>query len=113
MAAGGAKATACILEVSDQGLRMSDKRPRPANKDQPCLDYFYALKNVSFCAFHPRDHRYVGFITKHPQLQRFACHVFMGQESTRPVAEAIGRAFQRFYTKYIETAFPIEDIYIE
>ncbi|KAG8038146.1 hypothetical protein G9C98_006471 [Cotesia typhae] len=53
------------------------------------------------------------FITKHPTLQRFACHVFIGQESTRPVAEAVGRAFHRFYTKFIETAFPIEDIYIE
>lgn len=56
----------------------------------PCHDYFYSLKNVSFCAFHPRDHRYLGFITKHPTLQRFACHVFIGQESTRPVAEAVG-----------------------
>jgi len=62
-------------------------------KDVPCHDYFYSLKNVSFCAFHPRDHRYLGFITKHPQLQRFACHVFMGTESTRPVAEAVGWAF--------------------
>ncbi|KYN08608.1 JNK-interacting protein 1, partial [Cyphomyrmex costatus] len=99
----------CILEVSDQGLRMVD-RSKPRG---PCHDYFYSLKNVSFCAFHPRDHRYLGFITKHPTLQRFACHVFIGQESTRPVAEAVGRAFHRFYTKFIETAFPIEDIYIE
>lgn len=56
----------------------------------PCIDYFYSLKNVSFCAFHPRDHRYIGFITKHPTIQRFACHVFQGHESTRPVAEAVG-----------------------
>lgn len=114
----------CILEVSDQGLRMVDrskprvysrlkvllKFPSPSylffpfllnkwyavflQKNQgPCHDYFYSLKNVSFCAFHPRDHRYLGFITKHPTLQRFACHVFIGQESTRPVAEAVGYAF--------------------
>ncbi|XP_012279260.1 JNK-interacting protein 1 [Orussus abietinus] len=102
----------CILEVSDQGLRMVD-RSKPRKTQGPCHDYFYSLKNVSFCAFHPRDHRYLGFITKHPTLQRFACHVFIGQESTRPVAEAVGRAFHRFYTKFIETAFPIEDIYIE
>ncbi|XP_063986208.1 JNK-interacting protein 1 isoform X1 [Diachasmimorpha longicaudata] len=102
----------CILEVSDQGLRMVD-RSKPRQKNGPCHDYFYSLKNVSFCAFHPRDHRYLGFITKHPTLQRFACHVFIGPESTRPVAEAVGRAFHRFYTKFIETAFPIEDIYIE
>ncbi|XP_033223990.1 JNK-interacting protein 1 isoform X2 [Belonocnema kinseyi] len=102
----------CILEVSDQGLRMVDRSKPPKNRG-PCHDYFYSLKNVSFCAFHPHDHRYLGFITKHPTLQRFACHVFIGQESTRPVAEAVGRAFHRFYTKFIETAFPVEDIYIE
>ncbi|KAF7272426.1 JNK-interacting protein Aplip1 isoform X2 [Rhynchophorus ferrugineus] len=101
----------CTLEVSDQGLRMVDRRKR--NQSEPCIDYFYSLKNVSFCAFHPRDHRYLGFITKHPTLQRFACHVFRGQDSTRPVAEAVGRAFQRFYQKFIETAYPVEDIYIE
>ncbi|RVE46691.1 hypothetical protein evm_008654 [Chilo suppressalis] len=103
----------CILEVSDQGLRMVDRSKADRNRSAPCIDYFYSLKNVSFCAFHPRDHRYLGFITKHPTLQRFACHVFRGQESTRPVAEAVGRAFQRFYQKFIETAYPIEDIYIE
>ncbi|XP_023036822.1 JNK-interacting protein 1 isoform X2 [Drosophila willistoni] len=104
----------CILEISDQGLRMVD-RSTPNNKKEkkPCIDYFYSLKNVSFCAFHPRDHRFIGFITKHPTVQRFACHVFKGSESTRPVAEAVGRAFQRFYQKFIETAYPIEDIYIE
>ncbi|XP_074032441.1 JNK-interacting protein Aplip1 [Leptinotarsa decemlineata] len=101
----------CTLEVSDQGLRMVDRRKR--NQNEPCIDYFYSLKNVSFCAFHPRDHRYLGFITKHPTLQRFACHIFRGQDSTRPVAEAVGRAFQRFYQKFIETAYPVEDIYIE
>ncbi|XP_054275349.1 JNK-interacting protein 1 [Macrosteles quadrilineatus] len=105
------KAHSCILEVSDQGLRMVDKSKKSSNA--PCHDYFYSLKNVSFCAFHPTDHRYLGFITKHPQLHRFACHVFLGCESTRPVAESIGRAFERFYTKFIETAYPIEDIYIE
>ncbi|XP_029726592.1 JNK-interacting protein 1 [Aedes albopictus] len=106
------KAQACILEISDQGLRMVD-RSRNKRDKRPCIDYFYSLKNVSFCAFHPRDHRYIGFITKHPTVQRFACHVFQGTESTRPVAEAVGRAFQRFYQKFIETAYPIEDIYIE
>ncbi|XP_011295794.2 JNK-interacting protein 1 isoform X1 [Musca domestica] len=104
----------CILEISDQGLRMVDRSTPNNKKDKkPCIDYFYSLKNVSFCAFHPRDHRFIGFITKHPTVQRFACHVFKGSESTRPVAEAVGRAFQRFYQKFIETAYPIEDIYIE
>lgn len=97
------KAQSCILEISDQGLRMVERSrlqsapgcSTSAAADQqrkkgPCIDYFYSLKNVSFCAFHPRDHRYIGFITKHPTVQRFACHVFKGQESTRPVAEAVG-----------------------
>ncbi|KAK6628554.1 JNK-interacting protein 1 [Polyplax serrata] len=102
----------CILEVSDTGLRMVDRK-KPQRKEVPCHDYFYSLKNVSFCAFHPRDQRYLGFITKHPHRDRFACHVFIGNDSTRPVAEAVGRAFHRFYQKFIETAYPTEDIYIE
>lgn len=111
--------TSCVLEVSDKGLRMSDsgrgkRAPRsPQGPQAPPLDYFYSLKHVSFCAYLPRDQRFMGFITKHPQMQRFACHVFLGQESTRPVAESVGRAFQRFYQKYVETAFPVEDIYID
>ncbi|CAH0383818.1 unnamed protein product [Bemisia tabaci] len=108
------KPQSCILEVSDQGLRMNDKtKPSQKSKQLPCHDYFYALKNVTFCAFHPEDHRYMCFITKHPQLQRFACHLFLATESTRPVVESVGRALQRFYEKYIETAYPVEEIYIE
>ncbi|EDW27187.1 GL19624 [Drosophila persimilis] len=97
------------VSESRSGLRMVINK----KEKKPCIDYFYSLKNVSFCASHPRDHRFIGFITKHPTVQRFACHVFKGSESTRPVAEAVGRAFQRFYQKFIETAYPIEDIYIE
>ncbi|XP_050429484.1 JNK-interacting protein 1 [Adelges cooleyi] len=110
------KPQSCILEVSDQGLRMVDRAKSAATSRETSTtfqDYFYSLKNVSFCAFYPEDHRYMGFVTKHPTCQRFACHVFKANESSRPVAEAIGRAFQRFYQKYIETAYPIEDIYIE
>ena len=33
---------------------------------------------------------YFGFITKHPVLSRFACHVFVSQESMRHVAECVG-----------------------
>ncbi|XP_076064737.1 JNK-interacting protein Aplip1 isoform X3 [Oratosquilla oratoria] len=102
----------CILEVSDQGIRMVDKS-KPAPNHVPCHDYFYHLKHVSFCGFHPKDQRYFGFITKHPAVQRFACHVFMSHESTRHVAEAVGRAFQRFYQKFIETAYPIEEFFLE
>ncbi|KAB7503718.1 JNK-interacting protein 1, partial [Armadillidium nasatum] len=94
-----------MVDKSNQGLgiRMVDKS-NPGHHEAPCHDYFYHLKHVSFCGFHPKDPRYFGFITKHPAVQRFACHVFESIDSTRPVAEAVGRAFQRFYKKYIETA---------
>lgn len=40
---------------------------------------------------HPaHPHSYFGFITKHPVLSRFACHVFVSQESMRHVAECVG-----------------------
>ena len=34
--------------------------------------------------------RYFGFITKHPDQYRYACHVFLGEKSTRSVSEALG-----------------------
>lgn len=34
--------------------------------------------------------RYFGFITKHPADHRFACHVFVSEESTKPLAESVG-----------------------
>lgn len=100
----------------------------------PCHDYFFALKNVTFCGFHPTEQHYLGFITKHPNEERFACHVFQGNGSTRHVAEAIGysnvkfyildyykndpyivyrRAFQRFCRKFVELAYPIHEFYME
>jgi len=108
--------TPCILEISDKGIKMVDKsKPGDGSNGVPSNEYFYNLKNVTFCGFHPRDHRYFGFITKHPSpcLQKYACHVFVGESSTRCVAQAYGRAFRRFYQKFIETAFPTEDIYLE
>lgn len=62
----------------------------------PCHDYFFALKNVTFCGFHPTEQHYLGFITKHPNEERFACHVFQGNGSTRHVAEAIGYSNVKF-----------------
>ncbi|TFJ98748.1 C-Jun-amino-terminal kinase-interacting protein 2 [Platysternon megacephalum] len=56
---------------------------------------------------------YFGFITKHPLLSRFACHVFVSQESMRHVAECVGRAFQEYYQEHLEYACPTEDIYLE
>lgn len=34
--------------------------------------------------------RYFGFITKHPADHRFACHVFVSEESTKVLAESVG-----------------------
>jgi hypothetical protein len=62
--------------------------------DRPCQDYFYSLKNVTFCGFHPADSQYFGFVTKHPQMSKYACHVFVGMESTQHVAEACGYVVQ-------------------
>lgn len=56
----------------------------------PQFDYFYSLQNISFCGVHPKQFRYFGFISKHPLLPRFACHVFLSSESTQPVVESIG-----------------------
>lgn len=104
-----------ILEISDLGLRMMDRKPVTTNSNNKVLnhDYFFALKHVTFCGYYPDDSRYFGFITKHPIESRLACHVFFGIESTRDVAEAVGRAFHRFYNRFIEMSYPIEEFYFE
>ncbi|KFQ94335.1 C-Jun-amino-terminal kinase-interacting protein 2, partial [Nipponia nippon] len=75
--------------------------------------HFFQMKNISFCGCHPRNSCYFGFITKHPVLSRFPCHVFVSQESMRHVAECVGRAFQEYYQEHLEYACPTEDIYLE
>ncbi|XP_028968869.1 JNK-interacting protein 1 [Galendromus occidentalis] len=105
----------CVLEVSEQGLRIVDRRSKvgddaAADRKQ---DYFFNLKNVTFCGYHPTDHRYFGFISKHPLLKRFACHIFFAEDGARDVAASIGSAFERFYHKFMEVTFPTEDIYID
>uniref|UniRef100_A0A3Q3WHV0 Uncharacterized protein n=1 Tax=Mola mola TaxID=94237 RepID=A0A3Q3WHV0_MOLML len=91
----------CELEISLQGVKLI--------MSQLTFLYFYELIMALFfplCS-------YFGFITKHPMLNRFACHVFVSQESMRPVAECVGRAFQEFYQEHLEYACPTEDIYLE
>ncbi|TSM20283.1 C-Jun-amino-terminal kinase-interacting protein 1 [Bagarius yarrelli] len=56
---------------------------------------------------------YFGFITKHPADQRFACHVFVSENSTKALAEAVGNAFQLYYKEFVEFTCPPEDIYLE
>uniref|UniRef100_A0A8C7ZI00 PID domain-containing protein n=1 Tax=Oryzias sinensis TaxID=183150 RepID=A0A8C7ZI00_9TELE len=99
----GQPPSACVLELSVKGVRMSG--------DQ-CFHFFH-LKNISFCGCHPKHSRYFGFITKHPDHQRFACHVLMSDSSLQPLAEAVGRAFRQYYKEHIGYSCPTEDIFIE
>uniref|UniRef100_A0A3P9MB99 Mitogen-activated protein kinase 8 interacting protein 1a n=1 Tax=Oryzias latipes TaxID=8090 RepID=A0A3P9MB99_ORYLA len=81
-------------------------------KGDQCFHFFH-LKNISFCGCHPKHSRYFGFITKHPDHQRFACHVLMSDSSLQPLAEAVGRAFRQYYKEHIGYSCPTEDIFIE
>uniref|UniRef100_A0A8C5JUG5 SH3 domain-containing protein n=1 Tax=Junco hyemalis TaxID=40217 RepID=A0A8C5JUG5_JUNHY len=72
----------CDLEVTLQGIKLILTFER--------CSHFFQMKNISFCGCHPRNSCYFGFITKHPVLSRFACHVFVSQESMRHVAECVG-----------------------
>ncbi|MFT7814947.1 C-Jun-amino-terminal kinase-interacting protein 2-like, partial [Arapaima gigas] len=105
----------CDLEVSLQGVKLVmslDDEFGPLDEFDRC-SHFFQMKNISFCGCHPKNNCYFGFITKHPMLNRFACHVFVSQESMRPVAECVGRAFQEYYQEHLEYACPTEDIYLE
>ncbi|XP_039718981.1 C-Jun-amino-terminal kinase-interacting protein 2 [Pteropus medius] len=99
----------CDLEISLRGVKLSLSG---GPEFQRC-SHFFQMKNISFCGCHPRNSCYFGFITKHPLLSRFACHVFVSQESMRPVAQSVGRAFLEYYQEHLEYACPTEDIYLE
>ncbi|XP_061577998.1 C-Jun-amino-terminal kinase-interacting protein 2 isoform X2 [Cololabis saira] len=105
----------CELEISLQGIKliMSLEDEYGTLDEYDRCSHFFQMKNISFCGCHPRNNCYFGFITKHPMLNRFACHVFVSQESMRPVAECVGRAFQEYYQEHLEYACPTEDIYLE
>uniref|UniRef100_A0A8D3CNP8 Mitogen-activated protein kinase 8 interacting protein 2 n=1 Tax=Scophthalmus maximus TaxID=52904 RepID=A0A8D3CNP8_SCOMX len=105
----------CELEISLQGVKliMSLEDEYEILDEYDRCSHFFQMKNISFCGCHPRNNCYFGFITKHPMLSRFACHVFVSQESMRPVAECVGRAFQEYYQEHLEYACPTEDIYLE
>ncbi|XP_060100511.1 C-Jun-amino-terminal kinase-interacting protein 2 [Heteronotia binoei] len=81
----------CDLEISLQGIKLilSVNEYSREEEFERC-SHFFQMKNISFCGCHPRNSCYFGFITKHPILSRFACHVFVSQESMRPVAECVG-----------------------
>lgn len=101
-----------LMDISFRGIHVVDKKKK--NFFQcPTFDFFYSLQNISFCGAHPKQLKYFGFITKHPLLPRFACHVFMSNSSTQPIVDSIGRAFKRSYDEYMAFAHPTEDIYLE
>ncbi|XP_072242820.1 C-Jun-amino-terminal kinase-interacting protein 1a [Leuresthes tenuis] len=105
--------SACVLEVSVKGVRMSvQDQCHSAHRGEQCF-HFFQLKNISFCGCHPKHSRYFGFITKHPDQQRFACHVLMSETTLHPLAESVGRAFQQYYKENVGYSCPTEDIFIE
>uniref|UniRef100_A0A7N8WN79 Mitogen-activated protein kinase 8 interacting protein 1b n=1 Tax=Mastacembelus armatus TaxID=205130 RepID=A0A7N8WN79_9TELE len=100
--------SSCILEIS---VKDTSKDSQPTTYNE--CSHFFQLKNVSFCGYHPKNSKYFGFITKHPADQRFACHVFVSEKSTKPLAESVGKAFQLYYKEFVEFSCPTEDIYLE
>lgn len=128
-----AKPPACILDISERGIRITE-HPLVGGKGSPgskksskrklgkiferdakgtSNSHYFALKNVTFCGSHPQNARFFAFITKHPEDHRFACHVFMSEFSTEPVANAVGLAFKKFYSDFLDYQAPVEDFYIE
>ncbi|KAK1890803.1 C-Jun-amino-terminal kinase-interacting protein 1, partial [Dissostichus eleginoides] len=82
--------SSCILEISVKGIKLAVQEDYYACDRSNECSHFFQLKNVSFCGYHPKNSKYFGFITKHPADQRFACHVFVSENSTKPLAESIG-----------------------
>lgn len=109
----------CVLEISDIGLRMMDQ-PRKSNQQvkgnkSQRHDYFFSLIQITYCGYQLKANvYYFAFITRHPNdRERFACHVFQGSDNTRDVAEAVGRAFHRFYNRFVEITMPIDTFYFD
>ncbi|XP_039989524.1 C-Jun-amino-terminal kinase-interacting protein 1-like isoform X2 [Xiphias gladius] len=109
----GQPPSACVLEVSVKGVKINvQDQCHSAHRGDQCF-HFFQLKNISFCGCHPNHSKYFGFITKHPDQQRFACHVMMSDTTLHPLAESVGRAFQQYYKEHIGYSCPTEDIFIE
>ncbi|XP_031723990.1 C-Jun-amino-terminal kinase-interacting protein 1-like [Anarrhichthys ocellatus] len=109
----GQRPSACVLEVSVKGVKISvQDQCNSAHRGDQCF-HFFQLKNISFCGCHPKHSKYFGIITKHPDQQRFACHVMMSETTSHPLAESVGRAFQQYYKENIGYSCPTEDIFIE
>ncbi|KAM4603094.1 C-Jun-amino-terminal kinase-interacting protein 1 [Polymixia lowei] len=105
--------SSCILEINVKGIKLMVQDDYYACDRSNECSHFFQLKNISFCGYHPKNSKYFGFITKHPADQRFACHVFVSENSTKPLAESVGKAFQLYYKEFVEVSCPTEDIYLE
>ncbi|CAL1604656.1 unnamed protein product [Knipowitschia caucasica] len=82
--------SSCLLEIDVKGIKLSVQEDYYSCDGSNECNHFFQLKNVSFCGYHPKNSRYFGFITKHPADQRFACHVFVSENSTKAIAESVG-----------------------
>ncbi|XP_074533914.1 C-Jun-amino-terminal kinase-interacting protein 1-like [Halichoeres trimaculatus] len=103
----------CVLEVSVKGVKITvQDQCHSANRGDQCF-HFFQLKNISFCGCHPKHSKYFGFITKHPDQPRFACHVMMSDTTLYPLAVSLGKAFQQYYKEHVGYSCPTEDIFIE
>ncbi|KAL6468528.1 hypothetical protein MHYP_G00220520 [Metynnis hypsauchen] len=105
--------SSCILEINMKGVKLVVQDDFTAYDRSSQCSHFFQLKNISFCGYHPKNSKYFGFITKHPTDQRFACHVFVSENSTKHLAEVVGKAFQMYYKEFVEFSCPTEDIYLE
>ncbi|KAI7814097.1 C-Jun-amino-terminal kinase-interacting protein 1 [Triplophysa rosa] len=102
--------SSCSLEVSVKGLKLTAHDHFQSGSQ---YSHFFHLKNISFCGYHPKNRKYFGFITKHPADERFACHVFVSANSTKPLAQSVRKAFHSYYKEFVEVSCPTEDIYLE
>ncbi|XP_020506917.3 C-Jun-amino-terminal kinase-interacting protein 1a isoform X2 [Labrus bergylta] len=103
----------CVLEVNVKGVKITvQDQCHSAHRGDQCF-HFFQLKNISFCGCHPKHSKYFGFITKHPDQQRFACHVMMSETTLYPLAVSVGKAFQQYYKQHVGYSCPTEDIFIE
>uniref|UniRef100_A0A665VCH2 Mitogen-activated protein kinase 8 interacting protein 1a n=1 Tax=Echeneis naucrates TaxID=173247 RepID=A0A665VCH2_ECHNA len=87
----GPPPSACMLEVSVKGVKINvQDQCQSAHRGEQCF-HFFQLKNISFCGCHPKNNKYFGFITKHPDQQRFACHVMISDTTLHPLAVSATR----------------------
>ncbi|XP_046889915.1 C-Jun-amino-terminal kinase-interacting protein 1a [Hypomesus transpacificus] len=105
--------SACVVEISLKGVKIIvQDECKTSERGDKCF-HFFQLKNISFCGCHPKHNKYFGFITKHPDHQKFACHVVMSEDSSIPLAESVGRAFKQYYKEHMGYSCPTEDIFLE